>query len=58
VRGFIPAKGAKITLLGKKGSLLKWKADGKDFKIAFPQTLSKVLPSGYAIVFKVSKVIQ
>ena len=58
VRGFIPAKGAKITLLGKKGSLLKWKADGKDFKIAFPQALSKALPSGYAIVFKVSKVIQ
>ena len=58
VKGFAPEKGAKITLLGKKGSSMKWKANGKDFKISIPESLSKSLPSKYAITFKVSQVMK
>ena len=56
VKGFIPEKGAKITLLGKKGSSAKWKADGAGFKISVTDALSKTLPSEYAVVFKVNTV--
>jgi alpha-L-fucosidase len=56
VKGFVPEKGAKISLLGKKGSSLKWKTDGNGFKISVPESLTKELPSKYAITFKVSQV--
>ena len=42
--------------MGKKGSSLKWKADGNGFKISVPASLTKALPSNYAVTFKVSKV--
>ncbi|HAQ20296.1 MAG TPA: alpha-L-fucosidase [Prolixibacteraceae bacterium] len=54
IKGFTPEKGAKIALLGKKGSSLKWKADGSGFKISIPENQTKTLPSTYAVVFKVS----
>jgi len=56
VNGFIPEKGAKISSLGKKGSSLKWKADGSGFKVSVPESLTKTLPSQYAVAFKVSAV--
>jgi alpha-L-fucosidase len=54
VKGFILEKGAKIGILGKKGSSLKWKPEGNGFKILIPESQGKTLPSVYAIVFKVS----
>jgi alpha-L-fucosidase len=57
VKGFVPAKGAKITILGKKGSSLKWKTVEKGFTITVPGPLLKSLPSQYAIVFKVDNII-
>jgi alpha-L-fucosidase len=54
VKGFTPEKGAKISMLGKKGSSLKWKVDGAGFKISIPESQVKTLPSAYAVVFKVS----
>lgn len=56
VKGFTPEKGAKISLLGKKGSSVKWKTDGIGFKLSVPESLSKALPSKYAIAFKVSQI--
>ena len=58
VKGFVPEKGAKISLLGKKGSSLKWKADASGFKVLVPESLSEALPSTYAVVFKVSQVMK
>lgn len=56
VKGFVPEKGAKITMPGKKGSSFNWKADGSGFKFAVSADQAKSLPSQYAVVFKVSKV--
>ena len=56
VQGFVPEKGAGITLLGKKGSTLKWKADGTSFKISVPESLGKAMPSKYAVVLHIDKV--
>jgi len=58
VKGFVPAKGAKISVLGQKGSSLKWKADGNGFKISVPASLAKTLPSNYAVTFHISQVIK
>jgi len=58
VKGFTPAKGAKISLLGRKGSSVKWKADGSGFKLSVPESWSKSLPSGYAVAFKVSQTVR
>jgi len=54
VRGFSPAKGAKISMLGKKGSSLKWNVDGNGFSFSIPASHLKELPSEYAVAFKVS----
>ena len=56
VKGFTPEKGAKISLPGKKGSSLKWKTDKAGFNISIPESVSKGLPSKYAIALKVSTV--
>ena len=56
VKGFTPENGAKVSLLGKKLSSLKWKADASGFTISIPQSLAKTLPSQYAIAFKISQV--
>lgn len=56
VKGFVPEKGAKITVLGKKGSSLKWKAVEKGFTISVPESVIKAAPSIYAVTFKVGKV--
>jgi len=58
VKGFVPEEGAKITMPGKKGSSFKWKTDGTVFKLSVSESLTKSLPSKYAVVFKVSKIIQ
>ena len=58
VKGFVPEKGARITMLGKKGSSVKWKADGSGFKISVPEKLIKEIPSKYAIVLHISQVVK
>jgi alpha-L-fucosidase len=54
VRGFSPAKGAKISMAGKKGSSLKWNAEGDGFSFTIPASYLKALPSDYAVTFRVS----
>ncbi len=56
INGFVPAKGAKISMLGSKGSI-KWKSGENSFTIQIPASQSKDLPSEYAVVFKVSKIV-
>jgi alpha-L-fucosidase len=58
VKGFIPVEGAKISMLGKNGSSLKWKPDGAGLKISIPAALSKTLLSEYAVVLKVDRIIK
>ncbi len=53
VKGFSPAKGTRISLLGQKGNSLRWEADGDGFKIRVPR--QKSLPSAYAVVFHIDK---
>jgi len=55
VSGFIPAKGANITMLGKKG-ILRWKQHGDVFNIIIPASFSNSMPSDYAVAFKVSMI--
>jgi alpha-L-fucosidase len=55
VSGFIPAKGAKITMLGKNGTL-RWKEQGEVFSIMIPASFSNSMPSDYAVAFKVSMI--
>jgi hypothetical protein len=45
-------------MLGKNGSSLKWKPDGAGLKISIPAALSKILPSEYAVVLKVDRIIK
>jgi alpha-L-fucosidase len=56
VKGFVPEKGARISLMGEKGSQIKWKTEGDGFKLSVPESLNRALPSGYAVTFKVSAV--
>jgi len=56
VNGFLPEKGAKITMVGKSGSSLKWKKEGTGFKIPVSVAMSKSAPSGYAVVLKINKI--
>jgi hypothetical protein len=56
VKGFVPAKGAKISLLGEKGTSLKWISEGDIFKIRINESQNKAKPSQYAVAFKVSQV--
>ena len=58
VKGFMPAKGSKITMLGKKGSLLKWISGGDFFKILVRESQSKAIPLHYAVVFKISQALK
>jgi len=55
VKGFVPQKGARITMLGTKG-LVKWKTEGAGFKMVMPANQAKGLPSTYAVAFKISQV--
>jgi len=57
VNGFIPEKGAKISMLGKKGSSLKWKADGSSFIVQIPSGYGNSMPSEYAVAFRISQVL-
>ena len=57
VNGLVPEKGAKITMLGKKGSSVNWKPAGTGFKILVPDAFSKAAPSKYAVVFRISRVV-
>lgn len=54
VKGFVPAKGAHVSLLGIKGSSLRWLVDGDEMKIKINGNLVRNAPSQYAVVFKVS----
>ena len=53
VNGFSPAKGAKVTMLGKTGNL-RWKADGRSFTISCPASVSRAVPSAYAVAFRIN----
>jgi alpha-L-fucosidase len=54
VKGFKPSKGAKISMLGEKGSSLKWISGGDSFKILVRESQGEAIPSQYAVVFKIS----
>lgn len=54
VKGFMPAKGAKISMLGKKAGNLQWKAEADGFSFAVPALYLNALPSEYAVAFRVS----
>ena len=54
VKGYIPSKGAGISILGQKGTSLRWIPEGDHFKILVNGSQSKALPSQYAVVFKIS----
>ncbi len=56
VMGFSPAKGAKISMIGKKGSSLKWNAGVDGFSFSIPASYLDALPSEYAVTFRVSAV--
>jgi alpha-L-fucosidase len=56
VKGFIPAKGAKISMLGGKGSTLRWSPGEASFNLRIPENQISKMPSQYAVVFKISKV--
>ena len=58
VSGIVPEKGAKITMCGIKGSTFKYKTDGESFRLSITDMKAKALPSLYAVVFKVSKVVE
>ena len=55
VKGFIPAKGAKINLMGGKESSLKWKSETDHFVVQIPENQRKNLPSPFAVVLKVNQ---
>jgi len=57
IKGFVPEKGAKITMFGKKSDSFKWKADVSGFNLSVSESQAKSLPSPYAVVFKVSKIV-
>jgi len=56
VSGFTPAKGAKITILGKNGTL-RWKTEGKSFTISIPASALGPVPSTYAVAFRISNIM-
>ena len=58
VKGFSPAKGARINMLGGKGTSLKWTSEGNFFKILINESQNKAMPSQYAVVLKVSNILK
>jgi len=58
VKGFMPAKGAKITMLGKKGSSLQWNSEGDFFKILVRESQNKAIPLHNAVVFKINQALK
>ena len=58
VKGILPAKGAKISMLGGKGNPYKWISEGDSYKIWIQESQSKAIPSQYAVVFKVSQTMK
>lgn len=58
VKGFVPAKGAKISMIGGNGTSLKWISEGDIFKILINESQSKAMPSQFAVVFKVSNILR
>jgi alpha-L-fucosidase len=55
-QGVVPAKSAKLTILGVPGVSLKWKSEGGNCKIAVPASLLKKVPSNYAFTVKISQI--
>jgi len=55
VNGFRPAKGAKVTVLGKN-DILQWKADDRFFTISIPASVSGAVPSVYAVALRISSI--
>jgi hypothetical protein len=58
IKGFIPAKGAKISMLGQRGSSFRWITGEGNFKILIRESQRGTLPSKYAAVFKVSQILK
>lgn len=57
IKGFIPAKKATITMLGKKGARFRYVSGAESFRIQIPAGQQGQLPSSYAVAFKISRVI-
>jgi alpha-L-fucosidase len=56
VNGLLPDKGATVTILGKDGIALTWKANARNFWIQIPEDERSAAPSPYAVTFKVSRI--
>lgn len=57
IKGFIPARKAKITMLGKNKSTFRYVSGAESFRILIPANQREQLPSSYAVAFKISRVI-
>lgn len=58
VKGIIPAKGAKISMLGQKGASLRWTQGEGFLKIQVSENQGKAMPSGYAFALKISQILK
>lgn len=58
VEGFVPERGATVTMLGKTGSSLQWKADSTGFRIMLSPSQRHSAPSPYAVAFKISRIAE
>lgn len=58
IKGFMPDKHARITMLGGRGASLKWSAGVDSFRISIPENQAEAIPSQYAVVFKVSQTLK
>ena len=56
VNGFVPAKGARITVLGTNGNPMRWTSEGKNFSIKVSESQRKGVTSQHAVVLKVSRI--
>jgi len=58
VKGITPGKGAKISMLGQKGTSLRWTQGGGFLKIQVSKYQGKAMPSGYAFALKISQTLK
>jgi alpha-L-fucosidase len=54
VSGYVPGKSGRISMLGKKGSPLRWRSENGSLHILIPENFRKSPPSVYAVTFKIS----
>lgn len=56
ISGFVPPKGARASMLGRRGSL-RWKQEGEGFTISIPASVSDAMSSEYAVAIRVGPVL-